>query len=97
MAIFQRLAFLPGAVFVGEVYALTERRMTRLPQFDDDVRAGDGQILLLKLDESRRSCAVVPCDLQAESVGLMFIVARVGKNDWRDNQEIGAEEQDEQR
>src|SRR5215475_15488791 len=97
MGVPQRLASLPGAVFVGEVYAFAERRVASLPQFDENVRAWDAQVLLLQFDERRRRRVVVPCDLQAEPVGLVFIVARIGESDWPDDQEIGAEEQDDQR
>src|SRR4030095_11730947 len=97
MTIQQRLASFPGAVFVGEVYAIAERRVTGLPQFDQDVRARDAQVLLLQFDEGRRRRAVVPRDLEAEPVGLVFIVARVGQCGGRDDQEIGAEEQYDQR
>src|SRR5215510_6472352 len=97
MTIQQRLASFPGAVFVGEVYAVAERRMARLPQFDQDVRARDGQVLLLQFDEGCRRRAVVLRDLEAEPVGLVFIVAREGQGDRRDDKEVGAEEQDYQR
>src|SRR5215831_16882255 len=97
MTIPQRLASFPGAVFVGEVYALAERRVTCLPQFDQDVRARDAQVLLLQFDEGRRRRAVVLRDLEAEPVGLVFIVAREGKGDRPDDQEIGAKEQYDQR
>src|SRR5215467_1314195 len=97
MGVPQRLASLPGTVFVGEVYAFAERRMARLPQFDENVRARDAQVLLLQFDERRRRRMVVPCDFETEPVGLVFGVTREGKSDWPDDQEIGAEEQDDQR
>src|SRR5215475_9865599 len=97
MTIQQRLASFPGAVIVGEVYALAESRVTGLPKFDQDVWARDGQVLLLQFDEGRRRRAVVLCDLKAEPVGLVFIVAREGQGDRPDDQEIGAKEQDDQR
>src|SRR5262245_47603517 len=97
MAVSQRLAFLPGAIFIGEVYALAERRMVRLQQSDQDIRTRDGQIFLLQFDEGRRRRVIVARDLDAEAVGLAFIVARVGKGDWLGDLETDVEEQDDQR
>src|SRR5262249_8567642 len=93
----QRLASLPWAIAVAEVYAFAQRRMARLPQFDQDIGAWHRQVLFLQFDEGGRGRVVVPRDLKSEPVGLVFVMARVGQGDGRDDQEIGAEEQYDQR
>src|SRR5215475_2809068 len=86
LAIPQPLAILPRAIFVAEVYPLAKRRMAGLPQFDQDVRTRDAQVLLLQFNERRPARVVITQYLKSEPVGFMFVVAREGQSDRRDDQ-----------
>src|SRR6185503_8552295 len=96
MFVLEALALLPRLVGVGEINSLARRRMAGPPQFIEQTRAMNTQILNLELYRGGGVRVVVARDLQGEPVGFVLQVAGE-RQDERIEREVadGEKEQDE--